>query len=508
MQKSNMIKKYWNLLIIIFLFYVNSSFSMEMKLNGDTLILSNTQMTLDDYVKYKELVKGKIFSNVLLVNQPGGAIDTAIGIAEDLIKREITTITAGRCLSACTILFLSGKERKFSSKYPISNSKLGFHSSYNIIGLDQNSSYWSKLYNFYKSRLGENFDGTLINKAISELSNANGFLYIYHPFFKINAQFCYGTIEKPCQEIIGKNILSMNLVTTQELSEIDIPAYLLPKTNILGLDLDNLDKLSNPNIKQMICNEFLQDCFKNIEKYESFKNERAVAVSPTTKKYGYSYGYEDLRSAARRALYECTIVSNSICYLSVLNDRIVNDLYKFSEDKNRNSIDILTKFSQSGASEDPKIKYELPMKKLRIGSYHYPTPEKIDNVNEIFSEQIIQFLTRKENIVLIDVICGDFTIPTANCIYGGGLASSDLGVDSQIEKNLLLILNQITQNKNLPILFFCEDDHCWLSANSAFRAAKQGYKVYWYRGGMKLWKSKGLPVVPNTPIGAVMANAG
>jgi rhodanese-related sulfurtransferase len=37
---------------------------------------------------------------------------------------------------------------------------------------------------------------------------------------------------------------------------------------------------------------------------------------------------------------------------------------------------------------------------------------------------------------------------------------------------------------------------------------KAGYKVYWYRGGLDAWKGKGLPMVPTTPIGAVMANAG
>jgi hypothetical protein len=104
--------------------------AMEMELLGDTLIFSATLMGADDYIKYKELVKGRQVKNVVLINQPGGYIPTAMGIAEDLIERGANTVVAGSCASACTYLFLAGRERQFSAKVPIWIPSLAFHGAY------------------------------------------------------------------------------------------------------------------------------------------------------------------------------------------------------------------------------------------------------------------------------------------------------------------------------------------------------------------------------------------
>jgi rhodanese-related sulfurtransferase len=49
--------------------------------------------------------------------------------------------------------------------------------------------------------------------------------------------------------------------------------------------------------------------------------------------------------------------------------------------------------------------------------------------------------------------------------------------------------------KTAPVIFSCNGPECWKSYKAASAALKVGYKqVYWFRGGIPEWKTKGLPV--------------
>jgi hypothetical protein len=59
------------------------------------------------------------------LNSSGGRIEEAQRIGNIIRKRGLSTYVVGRCLSACTIIFLSGRERLISPE-----SKIGFHQPY------------------------------------------------------------------------------------------------------------------------------------------------------------------------------------------------------------------------------------------------------------------------------------------------------------------------------------------------------------------------------------------
>ncbi len=49
-------------------------------------------------------------------------------------------------------------------------------------------------------------------------------------------------------------------------------------------------------------------------------------------------------------------------------------------------------------------------------------------------------------------------------------------------------------NKNVPLVFYCQNTYCWMSYNAALRAIKMGFtQVLWYRGGIEAWQKAGLP---------------
>jgi rhodanese-related sulfurtransferase len=105
--------------------------------------------------------------------------------------------------------------------------------------------------------------------------------------------------------------------------------------------------------------------------------------------------------------------------------------------------------------------------------------------------------------LLIDVACGDNTLPAAKCIFGAGLAYSDAKADAAREKIFFDLLHALAPDPTRPVVFFSTNANSWLSANAAFRAAKAARNVVWYRGGLAAWRSAQLPTVTTAPVGAV-----
>jgi rhodanese-related sulfurtransferase len=55
-------------------------------------------------------------------------------------------------------------------------------------------------------------------------------------------------------------------------------------------------------------------------------------------------------------------------------------------------------------------------------------------------------------------------------------------------------LKKLPSNKAAPVVFFCNSGECWKSYKASVVAQRDGYsKVYWFRGGVPEWTSKGLP---------------
>jgi hypothetical protein len=73
----------------------------------------------DDFQRFIDAM-GSV--QLIHLNSDGGRISEAQLIAQIIQKRHLSTYVANRCLSACTIIFLSGRERLISTQ-----GRLGFH---------------------------------------------------------------------------------------------------------------------------------------------------------------------------------------------------------------------------------------------------------------------------------------------------------------------------------------------------------------------------------------------
>lgn len=136
-----------------------------------------------------------------------------------------------------------------------------------------------------------------------------------------------------------------------------------------------------------------------------------------------------------------------------------------------------------------------PTDRLRQNEMHAPTPLGIPGGAMVSTQGLIDALIDGMDIVMIDVLGSDYTIPGA---YMAPELASPGHVNDALQQQAAIWLRQITDgNRDMPIVIYCSDPHCWLSYNASLRTIAAGYRaVYWYRGGLYAWEMAGLPLEP------------
>ena len=136
-----------------------------------------------------------------------------------------------------------------------------------------------------------------------------------------------------------------------------------------------------------------------------------------------------------------------------------------------------------------------PTDQLRNGQFHAATPTAIPGGNFVSTQGLAEALQGGVQMILIDVLGGEYALP--NAYMAPGLAQAGSFQDRN-QQQAAQWLSQITGgNRNIPIVIYCSDPQCWLSYNAALRTINAGYsEVYWYRGGLRAWQMAGLPTQP------------
>lgn len=94
----------------------------DLSINGRTLHINGT-ITVEVAEQFKGLIGKHPEVNQVSLLSSGGSIDAAVEISSVIKERNLSTVAAGECSSACTLIFLSSKVRAFDV-----DAFLGFHS--------------------------------------------------------------------------------------------------------------------------------------------------------------------------------------------------------------------------------------------------------------------------------------------------------------------------------------------------------------------------------------------
>jgi PQQ-dependent catabolism-associated CXXCW motif protein len=136
-----------------------------------------------------------------------------------------------------------------------------------------------------------------------------------------------------------------------------------------------------------------------------------------------------------------------------------------------------------------------PQQTIHQGEPHAPTPLSVPGVKTITTADLYGLLAARQPMVLLYVneAQDGLAIAGAHWLYGAGRGRS---FDDAIQTRIVQKVGQLSNgNKDVPIVVFCFDPHCWLSYNAVLRLAKARYRnVSWYRGGREAWKAAGLPL--------------
>ncbi len=134
-----------------------------------------------------------------------------------------------------------------------------------------------------------------------------------------------------------------------------------------------------------------------------------------------------------------------------------------------------------------------PTDQLHVDPMHAPTPTRIPGGLVITTEALNGLYEKNAGqFIVFDVLGGQKGLPGAQKARPAGNAGS---FTDQNQRDFGTYLQSVTQgNKQMPLVFYCQSNHCWLSYNAALRAIKLGYtQVLWYRGGIEAWEQAGLP---------------
>lgn len=135
---------------------------------------------------------------------------------------------------------------------------------------------------------------------------------------------------------------------------------------------------------------------------------------------------------------------------------------------------------------------------LRLAGHASPTPRAIPGARTVSTAELQAMLELPpaDRPFLFDVLggTGHDSIPGAIWLADAGRGSS---FDDEIQDRLARTLSFIAGgNAQRTMIFFCANTGCWLSYNAALRAARLGYTVGWYRGGIDAWIAAGGSLVP------------
>jgi len=115
-----------------------------------------------------------------------------------------------------------------------------------------------------------------------------------------------------------------------------------------------------------------------------------------------------------------------------------------------------------------------------------PSPENIPGTVKINAEQLIELVTEKSDILIIDS-----RIPSdrEHGFIEGSVNLPDIDTTCETLANII-------PSYSSPVIFYCNGPECGRSAVAAKQALNCNFKtIYWFRGGFEEWLSKNYPVI-------------
>ena len=144
--------------------------AMKVEVHGSTIYASGP--VEDDLGKFQAGMDQPGVDKVVFVNSPNGDLWTGMTVGRLIAKRGINTVIAGNCSSACSIMFMGGKERSFSDAFRPAMTYIGIHGAHSEETKTVDSVLQPQIFAFYKQRMSDRFNAVVMNTALCDMDDA------------------------------------------------------------------------------------------------------------------------------------------------------------------------------------------------------------------------------------------------------------------------------------------------------------------------------------------------
>lgn len=203
------------------------------RIEGDVFVSGD--IVVNDDLKLRAEFDTAPVKRLILVNSRGGHLTASLNIARWLATRPVTTLVVGPCLSACSLIFMAGKERMYATGFEPRLTVIGIHGP----SLPQTGQLLperaGEMLAFYKERMGEKYDAQLLHTALYEMKDATGFVLV-REISRNQAKdritlHCptAGTPRWRCTEYPRLDAFTLGLVTNIETVSLQLPDSMRPR---------------------------------------------------------------------------------------------------------------------------------------------------------------------------------------------------------------------------------------------------------------------------------------
>ena len=201
----------------------------------DNDVFISGDIVANDDVKLRAEFDAAPVKRLILVNSRGGHLNASMNIARWLTTRGVTTLVAGPCLSACSIIFMAGQHRQYATGYEPRLTVVGIHGPSMPLTGQLLPTHAAEMLAFYKERMGEKYDAELLRVALFEMKDASSFVLIRE--ISRNSPRDRITLHCPtsstprwrCTEYPRLDAYTLGLVTSVETVALDLPEAMRPR---------------------------------------------------------------------------------------------------------------------------------------------------------------------------------------------------------------------------------------------------------------------------------------
>ena len=197
--------------------------AMDFRRVGDILVLSGP-VDGGDLVRLRDALAGGRPSLVLLHDSPGGDLWNGYQVGNRIRDEGLPTAVAGKCESACGLIFLSGSERFFSDGRPIAQTMVGLHGAHSIETQQPLPELGPRMAYVIRTMTASKYPPDLLQRTVYP-RNAEDMVYAFHPGRYPATAKARGIVEClkqaeagfQCSMLDGLDALGIGVITSAEL---------------------------------------------------------------------------------------------------------------------------------------------------------------------------------------------------------------------------------------------------------------------------------------------------